>query len=116
LFLFLVASNARGLIYVLIYLVVGIPVAMIAVLEQRRFEKQLDEREIMMYRSTYMWGFMTFAGYLFVFCYSVFFLIGGGGQAPVWYFPAMLFSGLLIAQTTQSTILFFWCDKEQPHG
>jgi hypothetical protein len=112
-FSFLVARNAQGADCLLICLVAGIPIALVAVLKQRHFEKQLDEREIAMYRNANMWATWAFVSYLLVFCFSVFFLVGGGGQAPVWFFPAMLFSGLLIAQATQSAILLFWCDKEQ---
>lgn len=112
-FSFLVYCNSRGLDYLLICLVAGIPSALAAIFQQRKFEKQLDEREIKIYRSANMWSTWVFVSYLMVFSLSVFFLVGGGGQAPVWYFPAMLFSGLLIAQTIQSAILLLGCDKEQ---
>lgn len=115
-FSFLVARNSKGLDYLLIILVVLAPITFLSFQEQRRFEKQLDEREFAMYRNASLWSVWAFVGFQLVFTFSVFFLIGGGGQAPVWYFPAMLMGSVLIAQATQSAILLFWCDKEQSNG
>jgi uncharacterized membrane protein YkvI len=112
-FSFMVAGNAKGASYLVICLIAGVPTALICILKQLKFEKQLDEREIAMYRNANLWSVWAFVGYLLMFCLSVFFLVGGSGQSPVWLFPAMLFSGLLIAQATQSAIILIRCAKEQ---
>lgn len=115
-FSFMVARNAKGADYLLICLVVGLPTGIAAMFQELRFQNQLDEREKMLYQNANQWSVGALTGYLLVFCFSVFFLVGGGGQAPVWLFPGMLFSGLFIAQATQSTIILFQCRREQDNA
>lgn len=105
-------TNAKGLEFLLIWVIVGVPTGFfIYVWEQKRL-KQFDEREREMIQKAFSASMLAFVLYLLTLSLASFFLIGGGGLVPVVFLPLMFFSGLFFAQTIQSFILLMQCAKE----
>ena len=112
LFLFMAHTNAQGLEFLLIWVLVGIPTGLILYLWETKKLKQFDEREKEMIQKAFSISMMVFALYLLTFSLAAFFLTGGGGNISVVFMPVMFFSGIFLAQGTQSFILLMQCAKE----
>jgi hypothetical protein len=112
LFLFMAHTNAQGLEFLLIWILVGIPTGLVLYLCETKKLKQFDEREKEMIRKAFSVSMMVFALYLLTFSLAVFFGIGGKGNIPVVFMPVMLFTGIFLAQAVQSFILLMQCAKE----
>jgi hypothetical protein len=112
LFLFMAHTNAQGLEFLLIWILVCIPTGLVLYLCETKKLKQFDEREKEMIRKAFSVSMMAFTLYLLTFCLAAFFMIGGGGRIPVVFMPVMLFAGVFFAQCTQSFIILFQCAKE----
>jgi len=111
-FIVFVAKNTQGFDYIFIWLIVGVPTGLFVYLRENKKLKQLDERERSLYQQANYWAQGIFIFYLLAFVIVAFFLIGGQGKVPVWLLPMMLLTGLFLAQTTLSFILFRQCEKE----
>lgn len=111
-FIGFVARNTQGFDYILIWVIVGIPTGLLCYLFETKKLKQLDERERALYQQAVHMSFGAFVFYLLGFAVIAFFLVGGGGTVPVWLLPMMIFSGVFIAGTTSSFILYRQCEKE----
>ena len=111
--LFLAHRNAQGVGYVLICLVVGLPTGLVAYLVQLKKYNQFDEREKEILRQAHSITQSVFVGYLIIFAFSAFFLIGGGGTIDVVILPIMIFAGVFLMQCCMSFIILFQCAKEE---
>ena len=105
-------TNAKGLEYLLIWVIVGAPTGLVCYFWEMKKLKQFDERERAIIQKAFSASMMIFTFYLLTFSLAAFFLIGGGGSVQVVFMPLMFFSGLFIAQTAQSFILLMQCAKE----
>jgi hypothetical protein len=112
LFLALAHTDAKGLDFLLIWVLVGVPTGLGLYLWETKKLKQFDEREREIIQKAFSVGMMAFTLYLLTFCLAAFFMIGGGGRIPVVFMPVMLFAGVFFAQCTQSFIILFRCAKE----
>lgn len=112
LFLIMAHNNAKGLDFLLIWVLVGVPTGLGLYLWETKKLKQFDEREREIIQKAFSISMMAFTLYLLIFCLAGFFMIGGGGKIPVVFMPVMLFAGVFFAQCTQSFIILFQCEKE----
>jgi len=112
LFLALAHTDAKGLDFLLIWVLVGVPTGLGLYLWETKKLKQFDEREREIIQKAFSVSMMAFTLYLLTFCLAAFFMIGGGGRIPVVFMPVMLFAGVFFAQCTQSFIILFRCAKE----
>jgi len=111
-FLFMAKINAKGLHYILICLIIGVPSGVVAYLFETKKLKQFDEREKELIQKANAISFVCFVIYLMAFSYAAFFIIGGKGNISVVTFPIMVFSGMFFAQCVQSAIILIQCEKE----
>lgn len=111
-FIFFTVRNVQGFDYILIWVIVGVPTGLLAYLYENRQLKQFDERQRALYQKALQLSYGVFIFYTLGFAIVAFFLAGGGAMIPVWLMPMMLFSGVFIAGTTSSFILFKQCDEE----
>ena len=109
----LVASNARGITYVVILLVVGCIVGPPIAYFSYKDECKYDEREKAIRRRAFWWAAGAMIMFLCIVCFVPFFLIGGGGNMPVYYLPIIFWGCLMIAQVVQSSVILFKCTMEQ---
>ena len=96
--------------------IVGVPTGFIFWLKECKYELSLDEREKKIKSYAYFWSTRAFVFYLFCFAFTVFFLIGGSGNAPVWFLPAMVISGLFVSQAVMSAVILAQFAMEETDG
>jgi len=111
-FICFVVRNTQGFDYILIWVIIGVPTGLFWYLFENKKLKTLDERERALYQRAVDMSFGVFVFYLLGFAVVAFFLIGGQGMVPVWLLPMMIFSGVFLAGTTSSFILYRQCEKE----
>ena len=112
LLLIMAHTNAKGLDYLLIWVLVGVPTGLALYLGETKKLKRFDEREREIIQKALSMSMIAFTLYLLTFCLAAFFMVGGGGKIPVVFMPVMLFAGVFFAQCTQSFIILFQCAKE----
>ena len=111
-FLFLSATNAQGLDFLIICLIAGVPTGLIAYLYEQKKLKKYDEREQAMIRKAFSISAAVFIFYLLAFSFIAFFSVGGKQSIPVVLMPIMVLTGAFLSQCTQSFIILFQCAKE----
>ena len=80
LFLALAHTNAKGLYFLFIWVLVGVPTGLGLYLWETKKLKQFDEREREIIQKAFSISMMAFTLYLLTFCLAAFFMIGGGGR------------------------------------
>ncbi len=112
LFLVMAHTNARGLEFVLIWVIFGVPTGLVMYLWEAKKLKQYDEREREIIQKAFSFSMMIMVLYLMGFSVAAFFLIGGGGSVPVVFMPLMFFTGMFLGQAVNSFIILMQCTKE----
>ena len=105
-------SNVRGLGWILLCVLVGIPVFVIVFLLEAKELKIFDEREKELIRKSSDVSIKSFFCYLIAFSFLSLFVVGGKGDVPVIILPMMVLTGLFLEQCVRSAILLFRCEKE----
>lgn len=111
-FIFFTARNTQGFDYILIWVIIGVPTGLLWYLIESKKLKTLDERQRSLYQRAVHLSYGVFVFYLLGFSVIAFFLVGGGGTVPVWLLPIMLFTGVFLAGTTSSFIIYRQCERE----
>ena len=111
-FLRMAKTNTKGLDYLLICLIVGVPAGLVMYLLEAKKLKQFDEREKELIRKAENISLGCFIFYLLAFSVAAFFIIGGKGSIAVVTLPIMVFSGMFFGQCIQSAIILIQCEKE----
>jgi len=110
---FLVNSNARGVLYVVILILVGCIVGPPIFYFCYKDESKYDEREKMIRRKAFSCSMFALVFFLVFICFVPFFLIGGQGSMPVYYLPIIFWGCILIAQVVMSSVILILCELEQ---
>ena len=110
--LLLSVRNTQGLVFVIIFLVVGTPTVLIGYFIEMNKLKKYDEREQAIIRKAFSISACTFIFYLLAFSFIAFFSIGGKQTIPVVLMPIMVLTGCFLGQCTQSFVILFQCAKE----
>ena len=113
----LVKTNAKGIVHVVIFFVVACIAALVMVsLRKRSIEARFDERERFIYGRAKQWAVFAAITFLAFTSFTVFFIVGGRGQVPVWSLPAVFLSTLFIWQFFESAIILVLCMLEEEDG
>lgn len=112
----MVASNARGLTYIVALVVACCVIGPIATYFSYKDESKYDERERMIRRRAFRWATFALVLFLILACYVPFFLIGGQGSIPIYYLLIIFWGCLLITQTVHSSVILFQCAKDRGDG
>lgn len=111
---YLTKRNAKGIDYIIIFLIVGSITGLAAYLLIRKkgFEAGLDEREKQIYKRAFIWSAMALAAFLGCICFIPFFALGGQNVIKVYYLPMIFLSTLFAAQLVHSTAIIIQCSLE----
>jgi predicted membrane channel-forming protein YqfA (hemolysin III family) len=112
----MVASNVRGITYVIALVVACCVIGPLVASFAYKDESKYDERERMIRRRAFRWATCALILFLILACYVPFFLIGGQGSIPIYYLLIIFWGSLLITQTVHSSVILFQCAKEQDDG
>ncbi len=117
-FAFLTKMNARGIVYVLVWLVIPCVFAPATHVWLRRksLEAGFDEREKMIYKRAFAWSAWVLMVFLAGICIVPFFLLGGQNVVRVYYLPLIFLSTLFVAQFAHSMAILVQCELEDDHG
>lgn len=118
LFYLMARSNATGISYVLISVVVGSITCLVALLVSRKkgFEAGFDEREKAIYKRALIWAMYGLGAALGLACIIPFFVLGGKNVIRVYYLPVIFFGVLFIAQFIHSATVLILCTLEEEDG
>jgi undecaprenyl pyrophosphate phosphatase UppP len=106
-------SNAQGLDFIVIMIIVGGLTGLPIFLFIKKVESKYDEREKAINKKAYVWATYAMMGYAFFVGFTAFLVIGGNGVLPVFYLPMFLFVGLFIGQLVQSAIILILLAREE---
>lgn len=109
----LVYTNAQGIEYVIILILVGCIVWPPLFYFAYKDELKYDEREKMIRRKGFFWSVFAVVFYLIFACQVPFFIVGAQGNIPVRYLPMIFWGCLLIGQVVQSSVILILCELEQ---
>jgi membrane protease YdiL (CAAX protease family) len=113
--LFLLArTNAKGVDYLIIFLVLGSLAGLggYLLLRKKGFEAHFDEREKMIYKRAFEWSMIALLAFLGCVCFIPFFVVGGGNFVRVLYLPVIFLSTLFVAQFVHSASILILCALE----
>jgi uncharacterized membrane protein YfcA len=110
----LTRTNAKGLDYILIFLVVMcLATPPIYILWRRKgIEARFDEREKMIYARAFTISALILVAFLAGMCIIPFFLFGGQNVIHVYYLPVIFWATLFVAQFAHSTAILIYCELE----
>ena len=112
----MVLTNAKGIHYLFICIIVGIPVGIFTILKQIKIERDFDERERHIRQKAGRASNWTFVSFMGIVSFSVFLLIGGKGAIPVWVFPVSFIVGNHIAGCVGNFTLLIQCSRENDNS
>jgi cell division protein FtsW (lipid II flippase) len=118
LFYLMARSNAKGIDYVLISVVVGSItfLAVFLVSRKKGFEAGFDEREKTIYKRALVWAVHGLGGALGVACIIPFWVLGGRNVIRVYYLPVIFFGVLFVGQFIHSAAVLIQCALEEEDG
>ena len=105
--------NVKGIGYIIICLIVGIPTGIFGFIWELKEFCKLDERERKIYQKAFRCACGGLLIYQFCFAFFIFFAIGGKGNIPVLSFPIMFFTSVFVAQSIQSVVILIKCALEE---
>jgi len=100
-------SNARGISYILIWLIVGSVggLTMYLILRKKGLAAGFDEREKEISKRAFIWAANTLLVFLGCMCIIPFFALGGASDIPVFYLPVVFFCTLFVTQFAYSAAI-----------
>ncbi|HUW20002.1 MAG TPA: hypothetical protein VMW16_11940 [Sedimentisphaerales bacterium] len=110
----LARTNAKGIDYLIIFLVFGSLTGLggYLLLRKKGFEAHFDEREKMIYNRALVWAMIALLAFLCCVCIIPFFVLGGGNSVRVLYLPVICLSTLLVGQLVHSAAVLIQCSLE----
>ncbi len=117
-FVALTKTNAKGLDYILLGLVVACLVTPVAYILLRRngIEARFDEREKSIHARAFTISAYVLIAFLAGICIVPFFLLGGQNFIHVYYLPVIFWATLLVAQFAHSMAILVQCELEDENG
>ncbi len=117
-FAVLAKTNAKGMDYVIICILVACIITPVAYwyYKKKSIESGFDERENIIYQRAFnisAFGLVIFLGLV---CIIPFFIIGGGNAIRVIYLPIIFVSAIFIAQFVHSLAIIIQCAQEEENG
>jgi hypothetical protein len=110
----LARTNAKGLDYLIVFLVFGSLAGLggYLLLRKKGFEAHFDERERMIYKRAFLWATIALLAFLGCVCFIPFFVLGGGNSVRVLYLPVIFMSTLFVGQLVHSAAVLIQCSLE----
>jgi hypothetical protein len=104
------------ILFLLLALPVGIVAGFACYIRSISAEKKLDEREKTISRKADYCAGITFALFLAIASFGIFFVSGAKSNVPVYLLPLLVLTGIFLAQLVESATILIWCAKEQQDG
>lgn len=109
----MVKTNARGIVFVIFAVLIGIWVAVGQLIQKKRILRGMDEREKFLYERAKMVSDSVFGGLSISAFFGLFFWVGAKGQVDISVILYMFFAVALVAHITQSLIILIQLKMEQ---
>ena len=112
----LVRLDARGIISMLIFLVVGGAVLLLGCIYEIRVFGKYDEREKKIYLFALLISCLAFVVFQFSASFIILFSVGAGGVVPAYSILGVFITGSFFAQLVLSAVILIKCAAEENDG